>query len=185
MVLSSWECPGRIDGPGAFLKIRTKKSVTPRPGRDDPYNPEIQRPGRISASPDILMSGLPRATGGTTPAAILQDCPLSMQKMRETPEQKKRQLTTLNALPKSFSPRLQSRCPRSSRGRRPTRSRRDFRSGKTRRTAPSPSVPSSCESAAHPPSSQRMVLENVGLSCQAVGSRKACDNSVWPFKAGL
>jgi len=43
------------------------------PGRNDPYNPNVQRPVRISASPDILMSCLPGTQGGTDPPAILQD----------------------------------------------------------------------------------------------------------------
>ena len=79
--MSSWERPGRIDGPGAFLensfiKIGTKKlSATSRPGHDDPSNPDLQRPSRISASPDIIMAGLPGTKGGTSPSAVLKGPP--------------------------------------------------------------------------------------------------------------
>ena len=46
------------------------------------------------------------------------------------------------------SPRLRSRCPRSSQACRPTRWRRACRLERKRRTAPSPSDPSACASAA-------------------------------------
>ena len=66
-LLSSWERPDRIDGPGAFLhskKVPKRTSVTPLSGRNDPYNPNVKRPGRISASPDRILSGLHGTKGG-------------------------------------------------------------------------------------------------------------------------
>jgi hypothetical protein len=93
--LSSWERPGRADGPGAFLKntfikIGTPKLfVTPQPGRDDPYNPDPQRPGRISARPDISMSGLPGTKGRNTPPRHSPGPPSLHKKTGGTPEQKK------------------------------------------------------------------------------------------------
>jgi len=45
--------------------------VTPLPGRNDPYDLDLQRPGRISASADRIRSGLPGIKGGTDAPAFL------------------------------------------------------------------------------------------------------------------
>ena len=154
--MSSWERPGRIDCQDSYFKntlsklIHNKLTVTPRPGRDDPCNSDLQRPGRISASLDIIISGLPSTRGGTTPPRNSPGPPLSIIKMRGTPEQIKTQLATLNAHPHGCSPGPRSRCSRSSRAGQATRWRwrRDCRSGRTPPRTPSPNALSACAPAA-------------------------------------
>jgi len=59
-------------------------SVTALSGRNDPYNPDSKRPGRLSVSPDRILAGLPGTRGGTEPPAILQERTLSDQNLRGT-----------------------------------------------------------------------------------------------------
>ena len=99
-----------------------------------------------------------------TPPTIVQDHPLSIQKMRGTPEQKKRQLATLNALPQSCSPGLRSRCPRSSRACPPIRWRRACRLGRKQRTARRASAPSACVPAKHPRFKSCPTADTAGFS---------------------
>jgi len=65
--------------------MKEELSSTPLSGRYNPYNPDLTRPGRISVSPDKILPGLLGTKGVTDPPAILQDCPLSNQNLRERP----------------------------------------------------------------------------------------------------
>ena len=72
----------------------------------------------------------------------------------KTPANHPHQLTTLNALPESWSPPLRSRRPRSSRAYHRTHSRRAYRPEKTRLRTLSSSAPSACAPAKNAPSQQ-------------------------------
>jgi hypothetical protein len=77
--LSSWERPGRTDGPGAFLNKKKIETGTQTTLRDssiylvvmNPTTRIFKRPGRISASPERILSGLSGTKGGTQHPAVL------------------------------------------------------------------------------------------------------------------